>query len=66
MPVTGYHEFTDVVAVRIRLKPEGRPWQVVTLDDPSNMTVLRIIVQPGARFPLAYPPRSGAGRGEAG
>lgn len=51
LPVTGRHEFTDDVALRIRLKPEGRQQKVVNLDDPSNMTVLRIIVQPGARFP---------------
>jgi quercetin dioxygenase-like cupin family protein len=49
--VTGRTEFTDDVGLQIRLKPEGRPRKVVNLDDPSRMTVLRIIVQPGARFP---------------
>jgi len=50
-PLTGRHEFTDDVAAQIRLKPEGRPRKVVNLDDPSKMAILRITVQPGARFP---------------
>jgi quercetin dioxygenase-like cupin family protein len=50
-PLTSRHEFTDDVAAQIRLKPEGRPRKVVNLDDPSNLAVLRITVQPGARFP---------------
>jgi quercetin dioxygenase-like cupin family protein len=49
--LTGRHRFTDEVAARIRLKPEGRPRQVVEPDDLSRMAVLRITVQPGARFP---------------
>jgi quercetin dioxygenase-like cupin family protein len=49
--LTGRHEFTDNVAAQIRLQPEGRPQKVVNLDDPSRMVVLRITVQPGARFP---------------
>ena len=49
--LTGRHEFTDDVAAQIRLKPEGRPQKVVNLDDASSMVVLKITVQPGARFP---------------
>lgn len=50
-PLTGRHEFTDDVATQIRLKPEGRSQEVVNLRDASKMAVLRITVQPGARFP---------------
>jgi quercetin dioxygenase-like cupin family protein len=49
--LTVRHEFTDEVAAQIRLKPEGRPLKVVNLDDASRMVVLKITVQPGARFP---------------
>jgi quercetin dioxygenase-like cupin family protein len=49
--LTGRHEFTDDVAAQIRLKPEGRPRKVVNLHDASRMAVLKITVQPGARFP---------------
>jgi quercetin dioxygenase-like cupin family protein len=49
--LTGRHEFTDDIAAQFRLKPEGRPQKVVNLDDPSRMAVLRITMQPGARFP---------------
>jgi quercetin dioxygenase-like cupin family protein len=49
--LTGRHEFTDDVAAQIRLKPGGRPQKVVNLDDASSMVVLKITVQPGARFP---------------
>jgi quercetin dioxygenase-like cupin family protein len=49
--LTSRHEFTDKVAAQFRLMPEGRPQKVVNLDAPSRMVVLRIIVQPGARFP---------------
>ena len=49
--LTGRHEFTDDVAAQFRLKPEGRPRKVVNLEDPSRMAVLKITIQPGARFP---------------
>jgi quercetin dioxygenase-like cupin family protein len=50
-PLTGRHEFSDDIAAQFRLKPEGRPRKVVNIDDPSRMAVLKITVQPGARFP---------------
>ncbi len=50
-PLTGRHEFTDDVAAQIRLKPEGRSREVVNLHDASKMAVIRVTVQPGARFP---------------
>ena len=50
-PLTARHEFTDDVAAQIRLKPEGRPRNVVNLQDASHMAVLRFTVQPGVRFP---------------
>ena len=49
--LTGRHEFTDDVAAQFRLKPEGRPRKVINLEDPSRMAVLKITIQPGARFP---------------
>jgi quercetin dioxygenase-like cupin family protein len=49
--LTGRHEFTDQVAAQIRVKPAGRAQEVVNLHDASNLAVLRITVQPGARFP---------------
>ena len=49
--LTGRHEFTDDIAAQIRLKPDGRPLKVVNLHDASSMVVLKITVQPGARFP---------------
>lgn len=45
------HEFTDDVDAQIRLMPEGRPRDVVNLQDASHMAVLRFTVQPGVRFP---------------
>jgi hypothetical protein len=50
-PLTERHEFTDDVAVRITLTPEGRQQEVIDLDDGSNIAVVEITVQPGARFP---------------
>jgi quercetin dioxygenase-like cupin family protein len=49
--LTDRHEFTDDVAVQIRLKPEGREREVVNLHDASRIAVLRITIQPGVRFP---------------
>lgn len=50
-PLTARHQFTDAVAAQLRLKPGGRSREVVNLPDVSNLAVLRITVQPGARFP---------------
>lgn len=50
-PLTGRHEFTDDVATQIRLKPQGRSQTVINSGDASKMAVVRITVQPGARFP---------------
>lgn len=44
-------EFTDEVAINIRLQPEGRSEQLLKLDDPSRIAVARITIQPGAAFP---------------
>ena len=49
--LTGRHEFADDVAAQFRLMPEGRPQKVVNLENPSRMAVLKITIQPGARFP---------------
>lgn len=51
VPLSGRHQFTDDIDLQVRLKPEGRPRNVVKVGDPSLMTVLEITVQPGARFP---------------
>ncbi len=51
VPLTGRHAFTDDVAVQVRDQPAGRPTTVGNMKDASNMAVLRITVQPGARFP---------------
>jgi hypothetical protein len=50
-PLTLRHAFTDDVAVQVRLKPDGRPTEVVNLRDASNYAVVRFTVQPGVRFP---------------
>lgn len=50
-PLTGRHVFTDDVAVQIRNKPDRRPTSVVNLQDGTHLAVLKITVQPGARFP---------------
>jgi predicted metal-dependent enzyme (double-stranded beta helix superfamily) len=50
-PLTQRHVFTDDVAVQVRDKPGGRPTEVVNLRDASRMAVVRITIQPGARFP---------------
>lgn len=49
--LTSRHEFTDDIAVQVRVSPQGRPTDVVNLRDASNMAVLRFTVQPGVRFP---------------
>ena len=49
--LTGRHQFTDAVAVQVRSMPLGRASDVVNVNDASNLAVLRITVQPGARFP---------------
>jgi quercetin dioxygenase-like cupin family protein len=50
-PLTARHAFTDDVAVQIRVKPDGRPTEVINLEDASNIAVVRFTVQPGVRFP---------------
>jgi quercetin dioxygenase-like cupin family protein len=50
-PLTGRHVFTDKISGRIRLKLTDRLPNVVELDDASRMAVLKITIQPGARFP---------------
>lgn len=50
-PLSLRHAFTDDVAVQVRLKPDGRPTQVINLRDASNIAVVRFTVQPGVRFP---------------
>jgi quercetin dioxygenase-like cupin family protein len=49
--LTDRHEFTDEIAVQVRVRPDGRPTEVVHLKDASNIAVLRFTVQPGVRFP---------------
>jgi mannose-6-phosphate isomerase-like protein (cupin superfamily) len=50
-PLTGRHLFTDEVAAQIRVKPDGRPREVINIQDASNIAVARFTVQPGVRFP---------------
>jgi quercetin dioxygenase-like cupin family protein len=50
-PLMGRHEFTDDVAMQVRVKPQNRSRAVVNMQDASNVAALRIVVQPGARFP---------------
>jgi quercetin dioxygenase-like cupin family protein len=49
--LSGRHEFTDQIAAQFRLKPAGRPLDVANLQEGSRLAVLKITVQPGARFP---------------
>jgi hypothetical protein len=49
--LTARHEFTDDIRVQVRVRPDGRPTEVVNLKDASNIAVLRFTVQPGVRFP---------------
>jgi quercetin dioxygenase-like cupin family protein len=49
--LTDRHEFTDEVAVRITITPEAGPQKSVELDDATHLAVIRVTVQPGARFP---------------
>ncbi|CAN5256691.1 hypothetical protein BH23GEM2_BH23GEM2_16520 [soil metagenome] len=49
--LTARHQFTDDVAIQVRVKPQGRPNNVVNLTDASNLAVLRFTIQPGVRFP---------------
>ena len=43
--------FTDDVDLKLRIKREGEPTDVVNVDDPSRTVVGRFTVQPGAQFP---------------
>jgi quercetin dioxygenase-like cupin family protein len=49
--LTARHEFTDDIAVQVRVRPDGRPTEVVNIKDASNIAVARFTVQPGVRFP---------------
>ncbi len=50
-PLTLRHEFTDNIAVQVRVRPDGRSTEVVNIPDASNIAVVRFTVQPGVRFP---------------
>lgn len=43
--------FPDDVSIQLKVKPEGSRTSVVKLRDASHLAVVRIVVQPGARFP---------------
>jgi quercetin dioxygenase-like cupin family protein len=49
--LTQRHKFTDDISVQVRLKPSGRPRDVVNIEDASRMAVARFTIQPGVRFP---------------
>lgn len=49
--LTDRHAFSDVVSVQVRNRPSGRSTSVANLQNASHMAVLRITIQPGARFP---------------
>src|SRR5687768_7665713 len=49
--LTARHPFTDDIGVQVRVKPSGRPTEVVNLKDGSHIAVLKFTVQPGVRFP---------------
>ncbi len=44
--------FTDDVSLKFKIKVPHHGTQVVSIDDPSEVAVARITVQPGAAFPL--------------
>lgn len=50
-PLTLRHQFTDDIAVQVRVRPDGRPTEVVNMPDASHIAVVRFTVQPGVRFP---------------
>jgi quercetin dioxygenase-like cupin family protein len=49
--LTGRAVFTDDVDMKLKIKPDGEPTQVVNVKDPSRTVVARFTVQPGAQFP---------------
>ena len=49
--LTGRAVFTDDVDLKIKIKMDGGPTQVVNSEDPSRTVVARFTVQPGAQFP---------------
>jgi quercetin dioxygenase-like cupin family protein len=49
--LTGRAVFTDDVDLKIKIKADGGPTQVVNSRDPSRTVVARFTVQPGAQFP---------------
>ena len=50
-PLTQRNQFTDDVAVQVRLKASGRSQDVINIKDASRMAVVRFTIQPGVRFP---------------
>lgn len=51
-PLGARASFPDDVSIKLKVKPEGSGTSVVHLRDASCVAVVRIVVQPGARFPL--------------
>ena len=45
-------DFPDDVSIKLKVKPAGSGTSVVDLRDASHVAVVRIVVQPGARFPM--------------
>ncbi|MCC5809095.1 MAG: cupin domain-containing protein [Ectothiorhodospiraceae bacterium] len=50
-PLSERTTFTDDVGFEIRLRPDGREQEVVTIDDPSRIAMFKFTIQPGAYFP---------------
>ena len=50
-PLTPRGIFTDDVSVKFKIKQDHHGTQVVNLREPSRAVVVRITIQPGARFP---------------
>jgi quercetin dioxygenase-like cupin family protein len=49
--LTGRAVFTDDIDLKIKIRREGEPPDVVNVEDPSRTVVGRFTVQPGAAFP---------------
>ena len=50
-PLTARSVFTDVIDMKIKLKSHHGGTTVVHVGDPSRTVVVKLTVQPGARFP---------------
>lgn len=50
-PLTARAVFGDDVSLKVKIKLDGEPTRVVSVDDPSHTVVVRYTVQPGAQFP---------------